>query len=68
MKTARTWYPEDKPFLKKLSKLASRLIEEIEAPMMDYFPRVKVGRKLAAWREQITTVQKSIDRDIRRIK
>ena len=67
MKTARTWYPEDKSFLKRLSKLASRLVEEIEAPMMRYYPRVKVGRQLASWRKQIATVQKSVDREIERL-
>lgn len=45
-----------------------RLVGEIEAPMMNYFPRVKVARKLATWRKQVTAVAKKIDRDIDRIK
>jgi hypothetical protein len=67
MKTSRTWSPEDKAFLKRLSKMTSRLVEEIEAPMMQYYGRMKVGRKLSSWRNSMTVVAKSIEREIERL-
>jgi hypothetical protein len=68
MKTARTWFPEDKVFLKRLRKSASRIVEQIEAPMMKYYGRLKVGRKLRSWRTGIAAVEESIDRAIESIK
>ena len=68
MKTARTWFPEDKAFLKRLRKSALKLVEQIEAPIMDYYPRTKVGSKLTSWRTRIAAVAKSIDREIESIK
>ncbi len=68
MKTARTWSPEDKVFLKRLRKSAAGLVEQIEAPMIRYYGRLKVGRKLTSWRTQIDAVAKSIDRAIESIK
>ena len=67
MKSARTWNREDKAFLKRLSRLAWRLVEQIDAPTMDYYPRAKVGAKLTSWRTRIAAVAESIDRDIKRI-
>ena len=68
MKTTRTWFPEDKAFLKRLRKSALKLVEQIDAPMMDYYGRLKVGRKLTSWRTQIAAVAESIDREIESIK
>ena len=68
MKTKRTWFPEDKAFLKRIKKMASRLVEEIDAPTMNYYPRVKVARRLTSWRSRIAAVAESIDRDLKHIK
>jgi len=68
MKTARTWSTEDKAFLKRLRKSALKLVEQIDAPTMNYFPRVKVGRKLTSWRTRVAAVAASIDREIESIK
>ena len=68
MKTARTWFPEDKAFLNRLRKSALKLVEQIDAPTMNYYPRVKVASKLTSWRTRIAAVAESIDREIESIK
>jgi len=45
-----------------------KLVEQIDARIMDYYPRLKVARKLTSWRTRIAAVAESIDREIESIK
>jgi hypothetical protein len=67
MKTRRAWSKPDKEFLRRLSRAVERAAEVCDGPMMDYYPNVKVGRKLGSWSRRLRAVAKSIDRDIDRI-